>query len=504
MGDLPSPTVTSAESCDVPIQATPFSQAKSIFRNFASLTAAMAASRLSALASNAVLARRVSTSGYGITGIAQTVTIYFGLLSDLGLGTVALREGAQHPERLQSVISSMMGLRLLLASAACVLGLLVSPYLPFSEGSRALLRFYLLTLPIQALSVDWIFRAVQRMYWNTILESAAAALTLILTIVLVREPRDLLRMGGIVAVTAAVTALLGIFILSRQGYHARPTFSLSQAKYFLGQSLPLCASFLSVLLYSQANNLILGAVRSEADVGLYGAAIRMNQVFYLPIWLFFGAMAPALMQSWVHSPERARALLSTSVRISATFTIGSGVVAASAGSWLIVKIFGKPFAGAGQAFEIMIWTEVVVAIGHNWSELCIAAKKNRFLVQSNFLGAIVNIVVCAATVSRMGTKGAALGTLLAAITVAALLIWSFGSQLGLGSLQSAAKPAIAGAGAYLISLATRWTAPPICATLSALSYVALLFLTGGISIGDLKRLRAIMPARKIILEPTSA
>jgi O-antigen/teichoic acid export membrane protein len=498
MGDLLSPTTALEESFEVAEAVSAPSHAKSIFWNFASLSTSAVFSRLAGLATNVVLARRVSTAGYGITGIAQSATMYFVLLSDLGLGTVAIREGAQHPGRLQSVISSMMGLRLALASAATLLGLLVAPHLPFSGSSRSLFQLFLITLPIQALSVDWVFRAVQRMYWNTILEIAAAVLSLVLTVMLVRHPRDISRVAIIAALVAVVTALLGIFVLSRLGYHARPTFSIAEAKYFLVQSLPLCATSLAILLYTQANCLILGAVRGETDVGLYSAAIRLSQVFYQPIWLYFGAMAPALMQSWVRSPEKACALLATSVRLTAIASIGFGLVAASAGPWLVPKVFGEPFSGSGQAFAIMIWTGVIIAIGHNWGELAIAAKKNRLLLRSTFVGAFVNLAVCAVTVSRLGIRGAALSNLLAEIAVHVVLLSSFGWHIGFQLLQRAVKPVLAGAGAYAISLATPGAAPLLSAVLTLFSFVVLLFLIRGITVVDLKRFRDLIPTRKVI------
>jgi PST family polysaccharide transporter len=484
-----------------PATASPASShGKKILWNFSSLAASAVSSRAAGLATNAVLARRVSTSGYGISGIAQSAMSYFGLLSDLGLGTVAIREGTQHPESLQSVISSMMGLRLLLACAACLLGLVITPHLPFSESSRSLFRLFLFTLPIQALNVDWVFRALQRMYWNTILEISGTVLTLILTISLVREPHDILRVAWIVAIVATVTALLGIVVLSRQGYHARPVFSLTEAKYFLGQSVPLCASSLAILLYTQANSLILGAVRGETDVGLYGAATRLSQVFYQPIWLYYAAMSPALMQSWAQSPQRARTLLATSVRLTAITSIGFGLLAASAGPWLLEKIFGKAFSGSGQAFEVIIWAGVLVAVCHNWGQLAIAAKKTGLLLQSTLIGAIVNLAVCAATVSRLGIRGAALSNLLAEIAVCSVLVCSFGWDMGLRPLQGAAKPLLAGAGAYAVSLATRSCGPPVCATLTALSFLVLLFLVGEITAHDLKRLHALLPVRRIAPE----
>jgi len=438
-----------------------------------------------------------------MTGIAQTATLYFGLLSDLGLGVVAVREAAQHPEGLQRVMSAMMGLRLVLAITACLLGLVVAPHLPFSESSRSLFRFYLLTLPIQALSVDWVFRAVQRMYWNTVLEIASATLTLILTVMLVRQQSQILRVAGITAAAAATTAFLGILVLTRLGYHARPVFSIAEAKYFLGQSLPFCASTLAFLLYAQSANLILGALRGEADVGLYGAAVRLSQMFYQWIWLYFMAMAPALMQDWAYSAEKARELLLMSVRLTAIASIGFGLIASSMGSWLLVMIFGKPFSQASQAFEIMIWTGIVFAIGHNWGELAVAAKRNRLLIHSTFLGAFVNLAVCAATVPRMGIRGAALSNLFAEIAVHGFRIHSFGWHLGFKPLERAARPALAGAGAYAISLAMRWSPPPICAIVSVCSFVGLLFLMGEITVLDVKRLRRIISFRRVALETHS-
>ena len=471
------------------------SHGRTILLNFSSLSVGAAASRLAGLATNAVLGRRVSAAGFGVTGIAQSVTQYFGLLSELGLSTVAVREGAQNPGNLQNVISSMLGLRLALSLAAVPLGFLTAQYLPYSEASRNLFRIYLLTLPIQALSVDWVFRSIQRMYLNTVLQIVGALVTLILTVTLVRQPKDLVRVAGIAAVVAMLTVALGMRLLRREGYSARPSFSLSESSYFLRQSLPLCATSVAITLYTQANNLILGAVRGDADVGLYVAATRLSQVCYFPIWLYFAAMAPALMQTWAVSADSARSFLSTSVRVTATVSIGFGLLGASSGQWILTRIFGKSFNGSGSAFELLVWTGVVIAIGHNWGELCIASKRNRLLMQSTFLGALVNLAVCATTVSRMGIRGAALSNMLAEIAVHAIMIPSFGWHMGLSVLREAWKPALAGGGAYGVSMATRGCWPPLCAILTGAVYTALLLAIGGVSRSDIARLRSFAPGR---------
>lgn len=503
MSDIPTPTDALAEACEVQESARTPSRAKTILWNFGSLGAGAIVSRLAGLATNAVLARTVSASGFGVAGIAQSITVYFNLLSDMGLGTVAIREGAQRRSKLQQVISSTIGLRLIIGVTLIPIGLITAQFLPYSDGAKNLFRIYLLTLPIQALSVEWVFRSLQKMYLNTALQIFGAAAILVLTIALVRQAKDLIWVAGIAAIAAASGAVLGVVFLRRQGYSAWPVFSIQESAYLLRQSLPLCAVSFAVVLYAQTNNLILGAFRSEAEVGLYVAATRLIQVCYYPIWLYFTAMAPALMEAWTVSRESARSLLSSSVRITAIISIGSGLIATSLSHWALRTIFGSPFEGANSAFNILVWTGVIIAIGHNWDELCVAARRNRTLLQSTLLGAFANLVVCGLAVSHLGIRGAALGNLAAEVTAHAYLFYSFDWQIGLSVLREAIKPAIAGVGAYGVMFATRASGSPLCPTLTALSFCGILFATGGITASDLSKIRALIPSRKMLPESVS-
>lgn len=497
----PAEAIEGCEPASVPCNPQP-SRARTIFWNFASLSAAAAFSRLTGLATNAVLARRVSASGYGVTGIAQTVTLYFNLLSDLGLGTVAVREGAQHPEKLQNIISSMLGLRLVLAIACIPLGLLTAKFLPYSETSRSLFRVYLFTLPIQALSVEWVFRSVQKMYLNTALQVFGSLLSLVLTVALVRNSSDLILVAVIAAISAAAMVALGIALLRRQNYHAWPSFSIRDCRYLLGQSLPLCATAIAATLYSHANNLVLGAYRSESEVGLYVAATRLSWVCYSPVWFYFTAMVPALAEAWTASVESARSFLAKSVRISSTVSVGGGLIAASVSQWVMGRIFGKPFSGAAEVFNILVFTGVILTIGHNWTELCIASKRNRLLMLSTVLGVVLNLAVCVATVSSMGGRGAALGNLAAEIASKVFLILAFGWHLGISVLREALRPLAAGAVAYGVMLGTRSSGVLFCPVLTLLSYMALLLLIGGVKLQDFRRMRSLIPSGRIV--PDSA
>ena len=143
-----------------------------VVRNFASLLIGRVGSQALSFLTNAYLARRIAPAGFGAVGLAQSIISYLGLLSDSGLSVIALRDGAQDPSRLDGLIRSITGLRLALSCALVPVGLLAAQFLPFSESSLNVLRVFSLSLPLQALAVDWVFRALQRMHYAAITQLA--------------------------------------------------------------------------------------------------------------------------------------------------------------------------------------------------------------------------------------------------------------------------------------------------------------------------------------------
>jgi len=428
-----------------------------VARNFASLAAGRLGSQLLGFVTNAYLARRVAPAGFGAIGLAQAAMTYLTIFSDSGLSTIAVREGAQHPGKIQGLISSISGLRLLLATGCMIVGLAVAGFLPYSESSCQILRIFALSLPVQALAVDWVFRAIQKMHYMAIVQVASSLATLALTLALVRGAGHVLRVPAIAVGVGALGVALSVQLLCRAGYRLRLWFVFSAFRSHLSQSLPLCAASLAITLYIQVNYLILGKVHGETEVGLYSAAARMTSVLSTPFWLYYAAMVPVLMGLYAQSKPRAAVFLAHSVRITSVFGFAMLAVGLAANRLLVRTIFGPAFLQSVPVFSVMLSSAAVVAVSHNWGQLAIAANRERLVLKGTLLGGVVNLMACGVLVQPFGAVGAAVGNLSAEIAVALALFSPWPAQFRATGLRPALGPAVSCLIALLVAhIASPW------------------------------------------------
>lgn len=460
--------------------------------NLASMATARFISLLVGFATNVYLARRISPSAFGAVTLAQAVMTYLAIISDSGLSTIAIREGSQHPGTLQALISSVSALRVLLASACMVAGFFCAEFLPYSANSRRLLRMFALSLPAQALAVDWTFRALQKMHFAAIVQITGSVLTLLLTLTLIKTPAQTLRVPIISLLVSLLGVLVSLRLLRHAGYRIAFTFAPHVWKIYLTQSLPLCASTLARTLYTQLNYLILGGVQNDAAVGCYAAASRIELAPSTCYVLYYLAIGPALMNLYRQSKEAASLVLSHSVRLTSTVSLGIFSVGFAASPVLVRAIFGPPFAAAGPVLMVMLATTCVVAVGHNWAQLAIAARRERLLFNSVLLGGATNLLLCSLLVKPLGPLGAAIGTLVAEVAVHVQLFLRWPHPFRIAALRRALGPVIScGCALGGASIA----APQggfITGSVSALVYTAGLIATRSLTLMDIRNAASVM------------
>ena len=494
---MPSPVVNSADAAAVVEHCGSSAFAGAVVvRNFASLLAGRFISQLIGFVSNAYLARRISPGGFGAVAVAQAVMTYLAIFSDSGLSVIAVREASQRPGKLQELISSISALRLLMAVVCATAGLACADFLPYSQSSRGMLRIFALSLPFQAIAVDWAFRALQRMHYSAILDVAGSAGTLLLTIALIRDPGHGILVPVIALVVASVRALLSVWVLRGIGFRLTLDFRPRLFYTYLSQSLPLCASSLAITFYIQANYLILGKVHGEGAVGFYAAAAKLTAPLSGLQGLYYAAMAPTLMVLYVESKRKAAVFLAQSVRLTAILGVGMCAIGFPASRMLVTAAFGPAFEEAVPVFALMLGSAALVAIGHNWAQLLIAAQGERLLLGSTAVGGLANLAVCAALVQRFGPVGAAIGNLSAELLVHVALVL-FCKRLGVGGVRAAAGPAVSGACGLVAALLVSPLGLTASLLVSIVAYGSMLFATRSVIWTDICALGKAIRIRKL-------
>jgi O-antigen/teichoic acid export membrane protein len=345
-----------------------------------------------------------------------------------------------------------------------------------------MVRIFALSLPLQAIGVDWVFRALQKMHFSAGVQVLGAAMTLPLTLLFVHSANDALRIPAINLAVVAMSGGASVIVARRLGLRYGLDFDVAAFRGHLAASIPLCASSLAITLYIQANYLILGGVRGEEEVGFYAAAARLTSALSTVHWLYYAAMAPALTSLYSQSTAQAAALLKESLRLTAVAGLGACVLGVSVADRLVPLVFGPTFTGGGAVLSVMLLSAAVVAIGHNWAQMVIAAKRERLLLASTLAGGVCNLAVCALLVRPLGALGTAVANLAAEVLVHAVLLIFCWKRLGMAEVGAVGKPALAATVGLVVAVAPLGVVSR--AVLACSVYVALLVLTRALSVAD--------------------
>lgn len=459
-----------------------------ILRNFTLLSAAELISKAVLFVATAYLARTLGPAGFGMIGFAVAVVTYFRMIVDGGLGVHGIREVARNPSQSQKIVTSILGLRILLVviAFAVVYGFTVVANRPALEEKIILL--YALTFLPFALSLDWYFYGREKASWvaaGLLITQLAFASGII---VLIQRFEDVIRVP---VIQTAAEGLAAIVLLAAYFKSEKLNFSALSKKFLqqtLSASAPIALSHAMRTINYTFDIVLIGFLMPPEPVGWYSASYRF--VYFLIGFgmLYFQAFLAPISRSLQEGKESASLLLSQSLKTGAI-----AVLPAAAGTTLLAPqllrlIFGTGYEGSIIPLQILIWSAALIILNGNFRQTLIASEEQRKLLPFTAESAALNIILNLLLIPRYGLAGAAWATVLSELLLLALCFRSvlkLGISISVGS--SLLGPIFC---TLLMSAVLYFTAPyglvlAIC--FAVILYFAALIITRTVSVNVLER-----------------
>ena len=416
----------------------------------------------------ALMARALGPDSFGVLQFAISVVFFVSFATDLGLTTYGTREVAAstHPYR---VVRTIIGLRIVLAVAATSLALLVVLLLPAQGEQRTVLLVVGSVVAAGAVNLLWLLRAQGRSASMALQDVASAA---------VLAGGALLLVGPTGSVVVAATVYAGAQWLAA-GLSIRAVGGLAGTRpdldagwSILRAALPLGVAVLAVNVYYTADSVILGIVRTSAEVGWYGAAYRL-----VTPWLMLASVAgllamPTLTGMHHRAPDEVHRTLSGLSRILLAIGLPVAVTTTIASEMLVTLVFGESYLPAAEPLRILIWSCVTVYANAPFAFLMLARRQDRAYMWIAVSGAVLNLALNAALTPGLGMVGAATATIVAEIVVLAAMLWAT-RDTSIGILARSVPPAM------LVAVVTGVAAWPVRESVLALPVAAIAFLVTG-------------------------
>lgn len=369
------------------------------------------------------ISRILLPSGTGKVNFVTSIVNYFAMFAQLGIPTYGIRACAKvrdDKEKLSRTVHELLFINIFMCILVYIVFFFAVFNVPRMKQDKALYMIIGISIAMNALGMEWLYKALEQYTYITIRSLIFKAIALIAMFLFVKEQKDYLVYGGISVFAASASNILN-FLNLRKYIILTPLDN-----YNFRQHIKMVITFFSMsiatTIYTNLDSVMLGVMKSDADVGYYGAAVKIKNIL---ISLVTSASSVLLPRASFYVDRRMldefyRLLKKTMhivVLLACPFTVYF-IVFAKEG---IFFLSGEAYAGSIIPMQIIMPTLIFVGMSNIIGiQMLVPLGLEKQVLYSEIVGAIVDFILNAMFIPRLASAGAAVGTLVAEMVV---LIW---------------------------------------------------------------------------------
>lgn len=367
------------------------------------------------------VSRILDPTGYGAAEFALSTAQLFSLVALLGVNTYGVRECARIRDNKMALSGIFQELMLILGVWSIVVTAayyVIIGIVPRFSESFDLFIWAGLLIPLSTLGVQWYLGANEQYAFMAGRNLAVKLVVVVCMFLFVRTAGDVVVWVVIsVASTGLVSMANAVFVL--RNVERQPWYSLNWKRHIK----PLVIFFLmvaSIGIYTMLDSVMLGYMTDDAQVGYYGVAVKIKNVFTAIIGALSGVLVP---RTTYYLAQGDRDAFSRSVNLSvraafiyASFSVTAVLLFAEP---VILLLAGQDYAPAIIALQAIMPAVVFISFTQvTANEVLTPLNREWALAIGYGVGGFVDIALNLLLIPMWGALGAGVAT-----TVTEMLIF---------------------------------------------------------------------------------
>jgi O-antigen/teichoic acid export membrane protein len=229
---------------------------------------------------------------------------------------------------------------------------------------------------------------------------------------------------SMMAVIVASNIVFTVFyvIFSRRFVHLSLSFNSAEWKKIILRAWPIAVSIIFNLIYLRGDLFTMSLVRTQEEVGLYGAAFRIIDVLNTIPFMVMGVILPLLTSAWSRRDKpQFEKHLQLGFDIMAFLSVPLALGGAVLSTPLIKLLGGSEFAAAGVFLRILLLAVIGVYCGAAFSHGIIAVNAQRRTVWIYGINAVLAVIGYILFIPTWGGYAAAVITAINELLVPTLI-----------------------------------------------------------------------------------
>ncbi len=358
--------------------------------------------------------RYLGPENYGTLSYAVSFVSLFGFIATLGIDSIVYRELVKRPEDEAKILGSALGLKLIGGTIAVLITIITALYIGATKIELILISIVSLTLLGASLQIiTYAYQARVQSKYPAIITFSISIILAIAKLLVIFFDKGIIYFALILLLESI---LYGLFFVVAYQYHFKKlkswTFDGPTMKVLFATSWPLMLSTVSIMIYARIDQVMLRHYIDTTAVGIYDAAVRLSDVWYIIPNVILGALFPAIINAQKVSPE----LFRKRIHLCALLLIGLNLLIILPtyllAPYIIDLLFGKEYIGTSEVLSIYIWSLIGFSLGQLINTYLIAQNYIYIYLYSSVVTVLVNIYLNTIFIPLYGVNGAALATLI--------------------------------------------------------------------------------------------
>lgn len=360
------------------------------------------------------VARYLGPEQFGIYSYAAAFVALFGAIARLGLDGIVVRDLVNSPEERDVYLGTAFWLKLI--GALLVLGLLtIAVQFTSNDATRNLYIFIIGSgLIFQSFGVvDFYFQSKVLSKYVTIAKLIQLVLSSLLKLYFIFIQADLFWFVLVILIDQISLALSLAVAYWRQkiGSFFR-CFDFDTAKVMLKNCWPLILSGIAITIYIRIDQIMIKEMLGEREVGLYSAAIKLSEAWYIVPVIITSSLFPAIVNAKKISEELYHQRLQRLCTLVVWLAIAVALPMTFLADSVVSLLYGYLYQEAGNVLAIHVWGAVFVFLGISSGAFFTIENYTKKSLYRTALGAISNVLFNLVLIPRYGINGAAMATVL--------------------------------------------------------------------------------------------
>ena len=267
------------------------------------------------------------------------------------------------------------------------------------------------------MGVEWLYKALEQYSYITIRSIIFKVVALLSMFLLIHNKEDYIIYGGITIFAASASNILN-FINLRKHIILKPLGGYELKKH-MKPMLVFFAVSVAATIYTNLDNVMLGFMKDDTEVGYYTAAVKVKTIL---VSLITSASVVLLPRAslYIEKGEKDEffRILNKTLRLVLLMAIPLAIYFIMYAEESILLLSGKEFIDSILPMQIIMPTLIFIGMTNLIGiQMLVPMGKEKLVLWSEIAGAIIDLILNAFLIPIYGATGAAIGTLVAEFVV---------------------------------------------------------------------------------------